>query len=74
MERTVFDFSKLLGRLKTYGYRQEDIAPLIPLSQGTLSAKLNNKGIFTVSEIDRLCMLLDIPKNEIGDYFFTHKV
>ena len=74
MERTVFDFSKLLGRFKEFGYRQEDIAALIHISLGTLSAKLNNKVSFSCYEIDSICMLLNIPINEIGTYFFTQKV
>ena len=66
----MFNFSKLLGRIREYGYTQESIAKAIGINKGTLSAKLNNKGEFGTKEIDAICEILDIPNNEIGIYFF----
>ncbi|HEX2986058.1 MAG TPA: DUF739 family protein [Caproiciproducens sp.] len=74
MYQTVsFDFSRLLGLLKEKGIRQEDLAHGIKRNPGTLSAKLNNQGSFTAFEINAICDLLDIPKQDIGIYFFTPK-
>lgn len=74
MKKTEFDFSKLLGRIKECGSIQEDVASYVGIAPGTLNAKLNNKGNFTAFEIDSICEMLSIPKNEIGVYFFTSKV
>ena len=74
MKKMEFDFSRLLGRIKECGYTQEDVANFIGIAPGTLNAKLNNKGNFTAPEIESICKMLSIPKDEIGIYFFTPKV
>jgi transcriptional regulator with XRE-family HTH domain len=66
-----FNYSKLLGRFREYGFTQKDVATHIGVQPATLSLKLNNKAKFTSSEIDAICKLLDIPNEEIGIYFFT---
>ena len=65
-----YDFSKLLGRIKEYGYTQESLAKAIGKDKSTLCSKLNNKGEFKAAEIDDICKLLDIPNDENGQYFF----
>jgi transcriptional regulator with XRE-family HTH domain len=65
-----YDFSKLLGRIKEYGYTQESLANAIGKDKSTLCSKLNNKGEFKAAEIDDICRKLDIPNDEIGNYFF----
>lgn len=65
-----YDFSKLLGRIKEYGYTQESLANAIGKDKSTLCSKLNNKGEFKSVEIDDICRLLDISNDEIGSYFF----
>ena len=69
-----FDYSKLLGRIREYGFTQERIASEIGMSVSTLSFKLNNKAFFTQKEIKIICYLLEIETAEIGVYFFTPKV
>ena len=69
-----FDYSKLLGRIKEYGFTQEIIASEIGMSVSTLSFKLNNKAFFTQKEIKKICDLLEIETTEVGVYFFTPKV
>ena len=66
-----FNYSKLLGRVREFGLTQKDVAAQIGVNATTLSLKLNNKARFTASEIDAICKLLDIAKEEIGAYFFT---
>jgi transcriptional regulator with XRE-family HTH domain len=66
-----FNYSKLLGRFREYGFTQKDVAAHIGVGPTTLSLKLNNKATFTSSEIDSMCKLLDIAKEDIGIYFFT---
>ena len=69
-----FDYSKLLGRIKEYGYTQETLAKGIGITESSMSLKLNNKAPFKQIEIRLICKILGIPNNEIGVYFFTPKV
>ncbi len=69
-----FDYSKLLGRIKEYGFTQERMALAISISESTLSFKLNSRAFFTQKEIRKICDLLDIEIEEIGLYFFTLEV
>lgn len=69
-----FDYSKLLGRIREYGFTQERIASAIGMTVGTISFKLNNKAFFTQKEIIKICDLLEIEYTQIGVYFFTLKV
>lgn len=66
----LYNYSKLLGKIKEKGLTQSQIASAIGKNESTLSAKLNGKFSFTVVEIDAICALLDIGCNEIGSYFF----
>lgn len=66
----MYDFSRLLGRIKECGYTQEALAKAIGKDKSTLCSKLNNKGEFKSAEIDGICRVLDIPNDEIGIYFF----
>ena len=66
-----YDYSKLLGRMKERGFTQEGLATAIGVNEGTLSSKLNNKYAFKQNEIDAICRVLDIPNDEIGEYFFA---
>ena len=70
----MYDYGKLLGRMKEKNITQEKLASLIGGTAATLSQKLNNKGRFKQSEISRICEELNISAEEIGLYFFTHKV
>ena len=66
-----FNYSKLLGRIREYGFTQKEVAIRIGILPTTLSLKLNHKARFTAVEIDAICKLLDIATEEIGAYFFT---
>ena len=69
-----FDFSKLLGRIKEFGYTQAGLADEIGMAKTTMSLKLNNKAFFTPLEIEKIRRILRIAHEEIGIYFFTLKV
>lgn len=69
-----FNYAKLRGKIKECGITQKALAEKIGSDSSTISAKLNNKYSFSMNEIDAICKVLDIPKDEIGAYFFTHKV
>lgn len=69
-----FDYSKLLGRIKEFGYTQETLAREIGINESSMSLKLNNNAFFKQVEIRRICEVLEIADDEIGLYFFTPKV
>ena len=69
-----FDYSKLLGRIKEYGYTQETLAKEIGITESSMSLKLNNKAPFKQIEIRLICQVLEIADEDIGVYFFTPKV
>lgn len=72
--KELFDYSKLLGRLKEKGLTQEQFADLLGMSGTTLSKKLNGKSEWTQAEINKACEILEIDPVEIPIYFFKPKV
>lgn len=58
----------LRGKIVEKGYRQKDVAKLIGITYQSFSDKINNKSSFKVSEIIKLCELLDIADKD--SYFF----
>ena len=70
----VFDYSKLLGRIKEFGFTQATLAKRIGTAESSMCLKLNNKAKFRHSEICLICEALKIEVCEIGAYFFTPKV
>ncbi len=69
-----FDFSKLKGRIiEKYG-NQENFAKEYGVSTNTLSRKMNNKTRFSSDDIIKISKMLEIPANQIDQYFFVKKV
>lgn len=68
------DYSKLKGKLREMGQTQTTLADYLNISEGTLSLRLNSKGVFKQNEMRNICDFLKIPKQEIGLYFFAEKV
>ena len=66
-----FNHSKLLGRMREFGFTQQTLAKAIGINESTLNAKLNGKGYFSTLVIDKICVLLNIANEEIGAYFYT---
>ena len=73
-KRTVYDYSKLKGRIKEIYDTQECFANAMGLSNAGLSQRLNNTTKFTQDEIYKACMLLSIDVQGIAIYFFTPTV
>lgn len=66
-----FNYSKLRGKIvEKYGSIAA-FSTALGISNITLSMKLNNKIRFTSDDIIKIVELLEIPADEIGDYFFT---
>ena len=68
-----FNHSKLLGRMREYGFTQESLSKTIGINESTLNGKLKGKGYFNTKEIDKISEILMIPDNDIGVYFFNTK-
>ena len=74
MKDLIYDYNKLKGRIKEKIGTQEHFAKTIQISNTSLSLKISNKRQWTQAEINRACRVLEIPDEEISDYFFTLKV
>lgn len=66
-----FNYSKLRGRIRECNLTQEQLAEAIGVHKGTLSAKLNGQFAFTITEMLSIGATLNIPKNELANYFFA---
>ena len=67
-----YNYSKLSGRMKEYGYTQESLSKGIGVSETTLNLSLNNKRNFKQDEMLKICELLHISNDVLTEYFFTH--
>lgn len=67
-----YDYSKLNGRIKEYGYTQESLSKILGISATSLNLSLNNKRNFKQDEILKICEILNISNNHLVTYFFTH--
>lgn len=74
MEKIMYNYSKLKGRVTECFDTQENFANAMGMSRVSISQKLNNISYFSQYEIDKACELLSIDTTEIPTYFFTHKV
>ena len=74
MEKIMYNYSKLKGRVTECFDTQENFANAMGMSRVSIRQKLNNISYFSQYEIDKACELLSIDTTEIPTYFFTHKV
>ena len=70
----IFDYSKLRGRVKEILNNESNYADLLGISKASVSAKLNSKVPFSITEMEISISALKIPREEIYEYFFTKKV
>lgn len=71
-----FDYSKLRGRMVEKHGSVSAVAKMLGISVAAMSSKLSNTSRIKTDEIYRLCQAdcLDIPDEQIKNYFFTEKV
>lgn len=69
-----FDYSKLRGRIVEVFGNQKNFSKAYGISENTMSLKMSNNVRFTSDDIIRISEMLNIPKEEIGSYFFTKEV
>lgn len=67
---------KIKGRIREKNFTQEYLASKLGMSPSTLNYKINNKngGFLTIEEVDKLKNILEIPNNELSDYFFVNQL
>ena len=70
----MFDYSKLLGRIKEKFGSNSNFALSMKISERSMSLKLNNKVEWKQNEIARAKKLLNIADEELYYYFFEEKV
>lgn len=66
-----FNYNKLKGRIKEKVETQRNLALKMNTSPTLLSFKLNHKVDFSMNDIYKMVNILEIPKDEIYDYFFS---
>lgn len=66
-----FTHAKLKGRMKELNVRQIDLAKELGMSLSTFSLRIMGVHYFTQSDIAKMIKVLDIPKEQVVDYFFV---
>lgn len=74
MERVVFDYSKLDGKITEKFKNRRNFAKAMGISDGALSNKMNGINRLNAEDMFKAKNLLEIPEDEIYAYFFTLKV
>lgn len=69
----VYDYSKLQGKIKEKFSNQENFARAIGISRTSLNLKLNGKSMFSHEEMAKSIDVLNIPKEDLPEYFFCTK-
>jgi hypothetical protein len=65
-----FNFDKLTGRIIEKFKTRENFAAKVPMSIPTLINKLSGRVDFKSKEVVRFCVLLDIPLDQIPNFFY----
>lgn len=73
MENILYDYAKLLGRMREKNTTQVGLAQEIGISETSINLSLGNKRPFKQDEITSICTYLDIPISDVDNYFFCRK-
>ena len=74
MEKIVFDYSKLKGRIVEKCGSQKAFADRMNMSEATMCSKISCNTYFSQGEIARAIEILEIEQGRVTAYFFTTKV
>ena len=69
-----YKYDKLMGRIAERCGSQFKFAKAVGISEHSISNKLNCKVGWKQQEIEKVCAVLDIPLEEIPEYFFDYSV
>lgn len=61
---------KIKGKMVEMQITQRDVADKLEIAQSTLNLKINNRRPMNLNEAEKICELLNISANEVGEYFF----
>lgn len=64
-------YAKLRGKIREVFGTNKAFADEMKMDNSSLSFKLNNKAPWKREEIEKACLLLNIPIEEVHIYFFT---
>ena len=64
--------NKIRGKIMEKGMTIGKTAELIGVSPSTLGRKLKNHADMTLGEVEKLCSVLDIPREQILSVFFCN--
>ena len=67
------NYSKLRGRIREKNYSEKEFANLIGLTAPTFSGRIKGTTFFNTEEIKKAAKLLEIPNEQIYEYFFEEK-
>lgn len=62
--------NKLRGKIMENGMTIGTVADAIGISASTLGRKIKNQADMTLNEVEMLCSVLDIPREQILQIFF----
>ena len=68
----IYDYSKLLGRLREKNITQSELANKLGISETSLNRKLKSKTQFKQNEMIRILDIADLDVYNIATYFFAH--
>ena len=68
------DYSKLRGKIREVFKTETAFASAMEMNAASLSAKLGNKSPWKREEIEKSCLLLGIPIEDVHLYFFKEKL
>lgn len=70
----MIDSGKLSKKITESGVKKKFIAGKLGLSSYGLSKKINNENEFKVSEVEKICNILNLTADEREDIFFAKNV
>lgn len=69
--RTVPNTDRIKARMDELNITQAQLAREIGIATPTICQKINNIRPFSLDEAERVAIVLEIPDNEFGGYFFS---
>ena len=67
----MYNYQKLLGKMKECGITQEQLANILNISQVSINNKLRNRSQFKQDEMKSILNILGVKLDHIATYFFS---
>lgn len=69
----MYDYSKLLGRMREKGVTQKDLAKITHHNLATINQRLSGKSNFTQADMATIANYFNLSADEIQSFFFCRK-